>query len=66
MEEWQKRVITEHKELGVKLRSICEYISTPAFSNLPILSMNMLAQQESFMQKYLGVLSARIALFKEN
>lgn len=63
MKEWQERVILEQKELGEKLKSLCEYIECNDYDMLSLFNRGMLAQQEEYMQKYYGVLSARIALF---
>lgn len=60
---YQKRVVTEAKDLGVKLTSLTAFLGTDVFGELSEHERDLLLNQHYHMQSYLEVLHQRIHNF---
>lgn len=64
MEDWQQRVVDEHRELCGKLTKLAQFITNdPAFSPIDMYQQNLLRRQRAAMIEYEAVLAERIKLF---
>jgi hypothetical protein len=63
MEEHQKRVVEEAKELKTKLDKLGEFIAGDMFVNVVEDEQNRLIRQERIMTEYYDVLTERIDAF---
>ena len=64
MEDYQQRVIEEHKQLDDKLVKLGIFISREAFKVLPEEERDRMLRQQRYMKRYSEVLAERIAEFK--
>lgn len=65
MEDWQRRVIDEHKDLCERITKIAGFISSsPDFQALDVVDRELLRQQRDVMRDYEIVLEHRIARFR--
>lgn len=66
MEKWQERVVRERDRLGLRYGLLCRFIETDArCGKLGFFERGALKRQADVMADYLGVLTERIARFKE-
>lgn len=63
MEDFQLRVVDEHRELDGKLSKLRSFFAAPGFQALPELEQWRLKQQEIHMRAYRDILAARIRAF---
>lgn len=64
MQEWQKRVVEERKELGAKIDRLREFMCTSTFDQLKEAERERLFSQRSAMVTYHAILERRIAAFE--
>jgi len=64
MKEYQQRVIDEKNDLGEKIKKLTEFTKTELFNNLSETEQDLLTQQLIDMNKYHGVLTLRVTIFK--
>ena len=60
MEDYQKRMVLEYKELDGRLRKLESFIYGPQFDKLSKLEMHLLIQQQIGMRVYLKALGDRL------
>ena len=65
MQEYQKRVVEEKRELDAKLSKLCEFKYTNSFAGLPFAEQERLNTQGHIMCQYSAILGARIAAFTD-
>lgn len=65
MQEYQKRVVAEQKELNDKIVSLTKFMATPAYRGLQPQERNLLLEQHQTMSRYHGILAERIILFEQ-
>ncbi|MGL5648789.1 MAG: crAss001_48 related protein [Clostridium sp.] len=63
MQDWQKRVVEERRELSEKVSNLGNYIDSDSFKEIDIGHQKLLDEQWSAMVKYLVALDKRINLF---
>lgn len=62
-ENFEIRLIKEHKELSEKFRKLEQFLVSKKFSELSDLEKQLLHEQVGHMKGYRGVLSERIAYY---
>ena len=63
MEEYQKRVVDERNELGVRLGKLNDFLECTASAQLEPQARTLMERQSVVMDEYLGILISRIKLF---
>lgn len=63
MQPYQKRILDEAKDLGVRLEKLIEFNRSDTFKELPEADRVLLLSQRDFMRGYLNTLNQRIARF---
>ncbi len=64
MSGWQERVIQERCDLAAKLRSLTDFLDTPAAKTLNPVDLDLLVLQHEAMLIYLSILEVRIGDFQ--
>ncbi len=65
MQDYQQRVVDEHKELLIKANALAKFINSPKFAELDYTDRSLLSMQHSHMSVYGMVLEQRISRFKD-
>ena len=65
MQEHQRRVVTEQKELDEKLNKLIEFMHTDVYAGLPSVEQGLLMVQQHDMANYSQTLIRRIELFAD-
>lgn len=73
MQDWQQRVVDEHKELAARRDKLAEFINAPSqrfpeerpstFDTLPQAERTRMYRQLSIMNQYVRILDERIEAF---
>jgi hypothetical protein len=63
MQDYQRRVVTERRELSEKMDKLEQFLLGDAYLNLPGAEQNRLVRQVLIMSDYRDVLDERIAAF---
>lgn len=64
MEPFKLRLITEYKELQIKLNSLIAFISSDKSNDIPSEDLILLSVQKHTMQTYLYILALRMKLLE--
>jgi hypothetical protein len=64
MQDHEKRVVDEHKEVGDKVIALIDFMHTETFSELTAVNQGLMMVQQVAMQNYYEALSRRIELFE--